>query len=117
MSKCPIDLPDEFSTISLSTPGNSNISTLPANFQLKSPVIESVTPATASPGVTVVIKGKFIGGSKINVYFNNSIAPITNLSLNTITCKVPEALSSGFVTLKLETGSGNLYTTTTFEVQ
>lgn len=37
----------------------------------------------------------------------------TNLSLNTITCKVPSTLLSGFVTLKLEKGNGNLYTTTT----
>lgn len=115
--KVPYDLPEEFSTISLSTPGNPNTSTLPTNFQLKIPVIESVTPPAALPGETVVIKGKFMASTKISVYFKNSLAPITNLSLNTITCKVPESLSSGFVTLKLETGNGNLYTTTTFEVQ
>jgi hypothetical protein len=115
--KVPYDIHDEFTSISIVESGTGHISTLSSDFQLQIPVITSVTPSSAAPETIVVIKGKFLASTKKFVYFDNVRAQITNSTLTTISCEVPTDLPSGIVTLKVITGDGNLFTTTTFEIE
>jgi hypothetical protein len=115
--KVPYDIHDEFTSISIVESGTGHISTVSSDFQLQTPVITSVTPSSAATETIVVIKGKFLASTKKLVYFNDVRALITNSTLTTITCEVPAGLPPGMVILKVITGNGNLFTTTSFEIE
>lgn len=115
--KVPYDIQNEFTSISIIESGTGHTSTLSTDFQLQAPVITSVTPSSAATETIVVIQGKFLGSTKKLVYFNGLRALITNTTLTTITCEIPAGLPSGAVTLKVITGEGNLFTTTSFEIE
>jgi hypothetical protein len=89
---------------------------LDKNFQLKKPVVESVNLPSGAANSTIVIHGKFLSSSRIRVYVNDQPALLTNLTVDAITCKVPEGLPAGQVQLKIVTGNGGLFTITSFEV-
>lgn len=115
--KVPYDIQDEFTSISIVESGTGQTSTLASDFQLHAPEITSVTPSSAATETVVVIQGKFLASTNKLVYFNSTRASILNTTLTTITCEVPAGLQSGLVTLKLITGNGNLFTTTSFEIE
>ena len=115
--KVPYDIHNELATISIVESGTGHTSTLPTNFQLLAPIITSVTPSPAATETTVVIEGKYLGSTKKRVFFNAKEGTIVNTTLTSITCNVPADLPSGFVTLKVITGNGNLFTTTSFEIE
>jgi hypothetical protein len=113
----PYAILDESATISVSSTENQGTpSTLPKNFQLKSPIIESVSPSSGTVNTTIVIGGKFLGSTRVQVFFNNKPASITNLTVNSITCIIPTDLPTGQAELKVVTGNGGLLTTTTIEI-
>jgi hypothetical protein len=115
--KVPYDIQNELTSISIIEAATGHTSTVPTNFQLLAPIINSVTPSSAPVESTVVIEGKYLGSTKRRVFFNSEEGTIVNTTLTSITCKVPPGLPSGQVTLKVITGNGNLFTTTTFEIE
>ena len=115
--KVPYDIQNELTSISIIEAATGHTSTVPTNFQLLAPIINSVTPSSAPVESTVVIEGKYLGSTKRRVFFNSEEGTIVNTTLTSITCKVTPGLPSGQVTLKVITGNGNLFTTTTFEIE
>lgn len=116
--KVPYDILEELSKLSIASTGSSSgtVSVLDKNFQLKKPVVELVNPSSGAPNSTIVIHGKFLSSSRIRVFFNDKPALLTNLTVEAITCKVPDGLPAGPVQLKIVTGNGGLFTITSFEV-
>lgn len=114
--KVPYDIHDEFTSISIVESGTGHSSMASTDFQLKAPVITSVTPSSGAPETLVVIEGKFLASTMKMVYFNSASASIVNATSSTITCEIPQGLPSGIVTLKVVTGKNNLFTTTSFQI-
>ena len=111
----PFELNAELSSITLTRVGN--VSTLPKQFQLKAPILESVSPASATVGSRIIITGKFIKSAGTKVYFNDVEATFYQWGLNSIEYTVPAGLTAGAVVIKVVTGSGNLFDTLPFVVQ
>jgi len=110
----PFDLNAEFSTLTLSLIGNSVA--LTKEFQLRAPIIESVTPNVGLPNSTVTISGKYLRSGTTKIYFGTAEASILNWSASKIDCKVP-MVPNGDVVIKLVAGLGNLSATAPFKVQ
>lgn len=114
--KVPFQILNEFSDISVSAVGvSASRSSISKKFQLKPPVIEVLEPATAPAGSVLIIRGKNLNSSRIRVYFNDVSASITSLSVNSITCVIPD-LPSGPVEVKVFTGNGNLFGSTIYQI-
>ena len=113
MVTVPFVLADELSIISLAF-GDNNINA-ENPFKLKKPIIESVTPSSALPGTNVIIKGKYLMSFLNEVTLGGSDVNLTYRSENRIEWIVPN-IPNGTVTLKVVTGRGNLFTTTSFTV-
>ncbi len=112
--KVPYYLTTEFNDVSITR--QSDVSKSPQQMQLKGPEIQSVSPATGGSGMEVTISGRYLATSLATVYFNNIAAPLTNLKPNGVVVKVPAGLPSGGVEVKIVTGTGGMYDTSTFEV-
>ena len=110
--KVSYTLAKEFNNVTVFRQGYS--STSPKQLQLKAPEIQSISPSNGSAGTQVTISGLYLGSSVSKVYFDGVNAPLTNLLLNAVVVKVPNGLPAGNVTVKIVTGDGNLYDTTTF---
>jgi hypothetical protein len=112
--KIPYYLPFEFSDVAIARQGQ--ISTSPKQLQLKAPDIQSISPATGSAGTAITISGLYLSSSYAKVYFNGVEAPLFDLKPNAVVIKVPAGLPLGNVQVKVVTGDGNLFDTTTFTV-
>ena len=112
--RVPLFLTKDLTTISVSIAGNS--SHIEKQFQLRAPVIESVTPDVGLPGTKVVIKGKYLLGNATEIFFGEVEAAPLSWSSTQIECLVPN-LPNAEVTLKVQTGSGNLSAVSPFKIQ
>jgi IPT/TIG domain len=108
------NLATEFSDVSIIRQGQ--IAKSPKQIQLKTPEIESVSPAMGNEGTEVTISGRFLATSIALVYFNGVPALLSNLKPNGVVVKVPSGLPLGNVEVKIVTGTGGLFDTSTFEV-
>ncbi|HEY5916918.1 MAG TPA: IPT/TIG domain-containing protein [Chryseolinea sp.] len=112
--KVPYYFPFEFSNVTITSQGQT--STSPKQLQLKAPDIQSISPASGTTGTTVTIGGLNLNSSYAKVSFNNVEAPLFDLKPNAVIVKLPAGLPSGTVQVKVVTGDGNLFDTTTFTV-
>lgn len=110
----PFDLADDFTKITVSVAGNS--SSIEDQYQLKAPIIESVTPDKALPGSKVVIKGKYLSSGGTKIFFGDTQAALLTLSSIQLECTVPNR-PNGDAPLKVQTGTGSLFATTPFTIQ
>ena len=92
-------------------------STLPKKFQLKAPVLTSISPASVTPGSNVIISGRNILSPKTKVYFNDIESVIVKWDSKTIECTVPSNIPAGNVIGKVVSGSGNLFDTIPLEIK
>jgi len=112
--KIPYYFAFEFSDVTIAAQGQ--MSTSPKQFQLHSPDIQSISPASGSTGTVITITGTYLSSSYAKVYFNGVEAPLFDLKPNAVIVKVPAGLPLGSVQVKVVTGDGNLFVTTTFTV-
>lgn len=113
--KVPYGLIEEFSSVSVSRAGN--VSTLEKKFQLRAPILASISPSSGTAGTNVIVSGQYIKSLNTKIYFNDIEATIVSGSSNSFQCKLPTNLPSGIIEVKLVTGSGNLFDTLPFEVK
>jgi hypothetical protein len=112
--KVPYYFVFEFSNVAITSQGQ--VSTSPKQLQLKAPDIQSISPASGTAGTTITIGGLNLTSSFAKVSFNNMEAPLFDLKPNAVVVKVPAGLPLGNVQVKVVTGDGNLFDTTTFTV-
>lgn len=112
--KVPDVLTKDLTTITVSVAGNST--NIEKQFQLRAPVIESVTPDLGLSGTKVVIKGKYLLGFATEIFFGEIEAAPLSWSGTQIECLVPN-MPNGAVALKVQTGTGNLFATSPFKIQ
>lgn len=112
--KVPYTLNQKESTIALSLAGHT--STFTEKFVLRSPVIHSVSPVAAEPGVDVTISGQWLNASAVKVYFGDLSADLKFVSKDKVICIVPSGAGPGDVQVSLRTGEGNLVDDIMFEV-
>jgi hypothetical protein len=112
--KIPYYFSFEFSDVAITAQGQ--VSTSPKQFQLHTPDIQSISPASGSAGTVITITGTYLSSSYAKVYFNGVEAPLFDLKPNAVIVKVPAGLPLGSVQVKVVTGDGNLFDTTTFTV-
>ena len=111
----PADLRDAPSTVSVSVFGN--ISELEDAFQLKKPIITSISPSRAHVRHKVTIKGDFFSSTpKTDVFFGAVKAEVTKNTRTEIEFIVPSINVPNPVKLTIRSGTGNLFAETEFEI-
>jgi len=110
----PYNLISDLSTVTISLVGNSVNHT--KQFQLKAPIIESVTPTIGLTNTIVTITGKLLNSFSKKIYFGDTEASVLSWSATKIECKVP-VRPNGDALLKIVTGSGGLFATYPFKIQ
>lgn len=113
--KVPYQLAEEFSSISVSLSGN--VSKLEKKFQLRAPILSSISPSSGTSGSNVTIAGQYIKSQNTKIYFNNVPATIVQWGTNSVQCKAPAGLPAGILEVRVVTGLGNLSDTLPFEIQ
>jgi hypothetical protein len=114
IARVPYQLSQRETPVSLSL--GSQKSTIASTFMLKSPVIQSITPAAAPSGTEVTIDGQFLNGPGVKVMFGNVDATLKSTSKTKIVCTVPD-VTSGTLTVSVRTGEGVLVGDHDFEIQ
>lgn len=110
----PSSLGVEFSNVTVTRA--SIVSTIAKSFQLRVPVIESVTPSKADVNAKVTISGKYLASARTKVMFKGVELTYEYLSSTSIQLKIQASDPKGAGQLKVETGSGNLFVDFPFEI-
>ena len=110
----PGDLTTNLTTLKVSVVGNS--SSIGKEYQLRSPIINSITPGIGLQGTKVTINGQYLLSVATKVFFGDTEATVLNWSSKIIECLVPSR-PNGEVLVKVQTGTGNLFATSSFKIQ
>ena len=110
----PGDLTTNLTTLKVSVAGNS--SSIAKEYQLRSPIINSVTPGIGLQGTKVTINGEYLLSVATKIFFGDTEATVLTWTSKKIECLVPNR-PNGEVLMKVQTGTGSMFATSPFKIQ
>jgi hypothetical protein len=113
IARVPYQLNQKETSVSLSL--GTQKSTIADKFVLKSPEIQSISPAAATPGTDITINGQYLNGTGTTVTIGGVVAELKSVSKTKIVCTVPAG--SGNVKVSVRTGEGVLVSEYPFKIQ